>query len=124
MRAYEIHLNGNRLCVSGVGKHGVLLASIQYVKGGRLNKLGIEVSGLITPTKEYVTWAKRRLKVGDEVRIRIIETEATDRPETKIDLPKETIQEDPAEEIRNQKRYVREMARKFGWKLVMKRKRS
>ena len=53
-----------------------------------------------------------------------IETEATDRTETKIDLPKETIQEDPAEEIRNQKRYVREMARKFGWKLVMKRKRS
>jgi predicted RNA-binding protein with RPS1 domain len=95
---------------------------LNHLVGQNRNEVRCEVSGPINPKKEYVTWIKRKLKVGDDVRLRVIETAATDHPETRIDLPKVTIREDPNEEIRNQKRYVREMARKFGWKIAMGRK--
>jgi hypothetical protein len=127
MRAFEVHLNGKRLCVAGIGDNGVLTAHIAHLVGQYKNELRLEVGGLSLPFKEYVTWNRRKLKVGDEVRITIIETTASDSPETSIDRPKERIQQveiDPKEEIRNQKRYVREIARKFGWKVVVKRKGS
>ena len=127
MRAFEVHLNGKRLCVAGIGDNGVLTAHIAHLVGQYKNELRLEVGGLSLPFKEYVTWNRRKLKVGDEVRIKIIETTASDSPETSIDRPKERIQQvevDPKEEIRNQKRYVREMARKFGWKVTVGRKGS
>jgi hypothetical protein len=124
MRAFAVSLNGKRLCVAGIGDDGVVIANINHLVGQSRNELRFEVSGLISPTKEYVTWIKRKLKVGDEVLIKIIETRSSDRHTTSINLPKESVREDPKEEIRNQKRYVREMARKFGWKVVVERKGS
>jgi len=124
MRAFEVQLNGKRLCVAGIGDNGVLTAYIAYLVGQYKNELRLDVSGLNSSTQDYVTWSKRKLKVGDEVRIKIIETTVIDRHVTSIDLPKERVGEDPKEEIRDQKRYVREMARKFGWKVTVGRKSS
>jgi hypothetical protein len=122
MRAFEVSLNGKRLCVAGIGDSGVLIAVIDYIVGQYRNEMRLDVSGLISPTHEYVTWNRRKVKVGDEVRIKIIETTAIDRHATSIDLPKERVREDPKEESKSQKRYVREMARKFGWKVTVGRK--
>ena len=124
MRAFAVSLNAKRLCVAGIGDNGVLTAHIAHLVGQYKNELRLDVSGLNSSTQDYVTWSKRKLKVGDEVLIKIIETKSSDRPTTSIDLPKESVREDPKEEIRNQKRYVREMARKFGWKVTVGRKSS
>ncbi|HYL74549.1 MAG TPA: hypothetical protein VEU96_10110 [Bryobacteraceae bacterium] len=111
MRAFEVHVNGKRLCVAGIGDDGVLNTMVDHVVGHGMNELYLRVGGLISPTMEHVRWTRRRLKTGDEVRVKIIESGSTDRPRKRYRL-------DPKEDLRAQKRYVREMARKFGWKVT------
>lgn len=112
MIAFHVHLNGKKVCVAGVPDTGVLSAHVTWVRRtGAKEELTMDVGGLITPTDEYVRWADgRALKVGDEVRVKIIETEKVDRPAIRK-------RSDPAEDLRRQKRYVREMAKRFGWKI-------
>ena len=120
MRAFEVHLNGKRLCVAGIGDQGVLNALISLMLGQNRNEVRLEVGGLSLPFKEYLTWKRRKLKVGDEIRIRVCEASSIDRPKERI----QQVEIDPKEEIRNQKRFVRQMARNFGWKVVVERKGS
>jgi hypothetical protein len=120
MRAFEVHLNGKRLCVAGVGDQGVLTANISQMLGQNRNELRLEVGGLSLPFQEYLTWNRQKLKVGDEIRIMACEASSIDRPKERI----QQVEIDPKEEIRNQKRYVREMARKFGWKIVVEGRAS
>lgn len=117
MRAFEVHLNGKRLCVAGIGDSGVLNAMIDHVSIRDRNECYLRVGGLISPVHEHVRWNGKRLKTGDEVRVRIIEA-------TSVDTPDDRTRQDPQEDVKRQKRYVREMARKFGWKIVVERKGS
>lgn len=113
MRAFEVYLNDEKLCVAGVGEYGVLTAIVDYV-GNRENETSLHVGGLITPRNEHVRWRNRLLQVGDEVRIRIVDAKSIDRPTKRY-------RRDPVKELRSQKRYVREMAKKFGWRLTTRR---
>jgi hypothetical protein len=111
MRAFEVYLNGKPLCVAGIGDDGVLNAMVDYVVGRGRNQQTLRVGGLISPTGEHVIWKRRRLKIGDEVRVKIVESASIDRP-------KERHRLDPKEDLKRQKQYVREMVKKFGWKLT------
>jgi hypothetical protein len=124
MIAFEIYVNGKRLCTAGIGEVGVLAANLLWVgsepqKGAR-NKTAkmdeyasIRVGGLFSKTEEHVKWARRNLRRGDEVAIRIIET-------VHVDPPRE-IEKRTAATIRSrQKRQVRSLAKKFGWKIQTK----
>jgi hypothetical protein len=113
MRAFEIYLNGKRLCLAGIGDDGVLNTTVDSVvgRGRNRNQQTLRVGGLISPTAEYVIWKRRRLKIGDEVRVKIVETASIDRP-------KERIRIDPKADLKRQKQYVRDMSKKFGWKLT------
>lgn len=114
MRAFEVYLNQKLLCVAGVGDNGVLDTTVDHVAGKGRNELYLRVGGLIGPSQEHVLWRNQRLKTGDEVRVKIIESDSIDRP-------KERHRRDPKQELRAQKRYVREMARKLGWKVTTQR---
>jgi hypothetical protein len=114
MRAFEVYLNGKRLCVAGIGDDGVLSTIVDHVVGKGRNQQTLRVGGLISPTGEHVIWNRRRLKIGDEVRVKIVESASIDRP-------KERIRLDPKEDLRRQKQYVRDMAKKLGWKLTTDR---
>jgi len=114
MRAFKVYLNRKRLCVAGIGDDGVLNTMVDYVAGHGRNEVYLRVGGLIVPTMDHVLWRNQKLKPGDEVRVKIIESDSIDRP-------KEQHRRDSKEELRAQKRYVREMARKFGWKITAKR---
>ena len=111
MRAFEVYVNGKRLCVAGIGDDGVLNTMVDHVVGNGRNELYLRVGGLISPTNEHVLWRSQRLKIGDEVRVKIVETASVDRP-------KERHRRDPEKELTAKKRYVREMAREFGWQVV------
>ena len=113
MRAFEVSVNDKRLCVAGIGNDGVLNTMVDYVNGSGRNELFLRVGGLIGPTNEHVVWVRRRLKRGDEVRVRIVEA-------TIAEPPKERQRRDPKQDLRAQKRYVREMARKLAWELKTK----
>ena len=119
MKAFEVFLNGNKLCTSGVGNLGVLSAVLTWVGRDGQNtetkipdmieeELALNVGGLISPNKEHVSWTQRQLTLGDEVCIRIVESES-------VDPPRDRKMEDPAEDVKRQQKYVEQMAKRFGW---------
>ena len=116
MRAFKVYLNGKRLCVAGIGDDGVLSAHVTSVVGRGRDELWLHVGGLISPKDEHVRWQQHRwLREGDEVRIKVVETGV-------VDKPRKRYRPDPRKELVAQKRYVREMAKKFGWKIQTGRK--
>jgi hypothetical protein len=91
MRAFEIHLNGKRLCTAGVGDAGVLTAivrsdlrphqvSTRKHSSRADEQLGLDVGGFDSSTSEHVDWKTPRLRRGDEILIRIIDANVVDKP--------------------------------------------
>ena len=121
MPVFHVYLNGKKVSTAGVGDTGVLGAHVSWVRrkgehtfakkpNGVEEELRLHVGGLITPAQEHVRWLDRDLKIGDEVRICVAE-------DAKIDRPRSRERRDRAKELRSKKRYVREMAKRFGWKI-------
>lgn len=73
----------------------------------------MHVGGLLIPDQEDVTWQDINLSVGDDVRIRVLETD-------EVDAPTERFSTSPEHDIQAQKRYLRMMAEKFGWEIRTK----
>jgi hypothetical protein len=111
MRTFEVYLNGKRLCLAGIGDDGVLSAIATWVIGKRRRgDMRLDVGGLISPIDEHVRWTDRKLRVGDEIKICIRETLSADNPKTRY-------RRDPNQELNAEKKYVRMMAKKLGWKI-------
>jgi hypothetical protein len=117
MRAFEIDVNGRRLCVAGIADSGVLSAMLTSVTERGRNDLNLHVAGLVNPTEEHLIWRDLRLKVGDEVRVTVTDTES-------VDKARQQHRRDRAEELRSQKHYVRQMAKKLGWVITTQRSKS
>jgi hypothetical protein len=118
MRAFEVFVNNKKLCRAGIGDDGVLSAIVNWVTGDRAADLFLEVGGLISPSGEHVAWERQKnLRLGDEIKVKIVEATSIDKPSRKYRI-------DPAEELRSQKRYVRIMAKKFGWTIQARPKRK
>ena len=124
MPVFHVYLNGKKVSTAGVGELGVLSAHVTWVrrKGGHTQtkkpdsaeeELTLHVGGFVTPKEEHVRWLDRNLKAGDEVTIRV----GKDSP---VDRPRSRKRRDHSKELRSQKRYVREMAKRFGWRIKPK----
>lgn len=122
MPVFHVYLNGKKLSTAGVSDTGVVGVHITWVRrrgehtrAKQVNsveeELRLDVGGLITPVDESVSWVERKLKVGDEIRAVIAEGAPVDRPRTR------KPRSNPKEDLRQRKRYVKQMARKFGWKI-------
>ena len=114
MRAYEVFLNGKRLCLAGIGKHGYVSAYITYVS--EQNETDIDIVGLVASKRLYVRWTRRPLRTGDEVRIKIVDRKTVD----KFKKIGHVDTQDRVTEL--QKRMVRRMAKEFGWEMRERRK--
>ncbi len=118
MPVFHVYLNGEKVSTAGVGDLGVLSTHVTWVRRTQedmhvkmpVEELTLHVGGLISPKGEHVRWLDRPLEVGDEVRITVAEA-------AKVDRPRSRKRSDPAEDLRRQKRYVRQMAKRFGWKI-------
>jgi len=111
MRAFKVYLNGKKLCLAGIGDDGVLTAITNWVCGGpyKAADLFLEVGGLISPAQEHVSRIRQKpLHVGDEIRVKIVDTDSVDRPIKQY-------RADSAKDLRNQKAYVRAAAKQLGW---------
>jgi hypothetical protein len=117
MKAFDVRLNGNRLCVAGIGEDGVMTTVINHVIGHGHDELSLRVGGLLSPIEEHVTWKRLSLEVGDKVEVRIIEAEAIDRP-------KERFRGDSKQDERNSRAYAKALAKKYGWKIITRPKPS
>jgi len=63
MTAFEIHLNGHKVCTAGIGEPGVLGAHVSWARreGNQLaEELILHVGGLINSTREHVRWEEAR----------------------------------------------------------------
>lgn len=109
MRAFNVSLNGKKLCLAGVGERGVLSAIVNWVAGDRGADMFMEVGGLAN--EEHVDWVnQKRLQVGDEISVQIVDAASAD-------MPVRRRRTHPAETLEAKKRYVRRMAKELGWKI-------
>jgi hypothetical protein len=110
MRAFKTYVNGKNLCVAGIGVDGVLSVIVNWVGGGRgPADLFLEVGGLDSPAQEHVVWVRQKpLRVGDEIRVKIVDAAS-------VDAPIERYRTDSAKDQKNQKAYVRAAAKQLGW---------
>jgi flagellar basal body L-ring protein FlgH len=116
MIAFEIQLNGQKLCLAGVGDSGVLSAIVTWAAtamatGTRNESLFLDIGGLINPRGERVSWTDQKpLATGDVIQVKIIEADSVDQHQVR----------DPRDEARfRQARedQVRRMAKELGWKI-------
>ncbi len=112
MRAFDISLNGKKLCRAGIGDDGVLTAIVNWVTTRKSSgDLFLEVGGLISPVEEHVSWVNQKpIQVGDTIQVTVVEAKSVDEPTNKP-RPSEAVL------LKARKRYVRKMAKQFGWKI-------
>jgi hypothetical protein len=89
MKAFEVFLNGVKLCTAGVHDHGVLSTIVTWVgraDGRAQPNAGFHccVGGLDSSTGRHMRWARPTIDVGDVITIRIVNTEVID-PESPPD---------------------------------------
>ena len=63
-----------------------------------VEEIGVVLGGLSTETDENLRWQQRPLRIGDDVRIKVIEAESVDRP-------RHRQKRNRTEELRQQKTY-------------------
>ena len=113
MRVFEVFLNGERLCVAGMDGEGMVNAILSHFKSGARDGLALAVGASVGATGKHVTWAKVGLKLGDEIRVRILESDSADEPKAR-----ESREDQERDSLERNKEFVREMAKKWGWTLT------
>jgi hypothetical protein len=119
MLAFEIHINGKRRCLAGIANDGVVSAILSWVGRSRAERglpkddVSLQVGGLDSLRREQMDWLQQSLAAGDEVMIRVVDVR-------KVDAPLKKSRESVGDIKRNQKAYVRRMAKQFGWKIQTK----
>jgi hypothetical protein len=116
MIAFEIYLNDQKLCRAGIGDSGVLSAIVAWAAttmstGTRNESLSLNISGLINPEGNHVSWIDQKaLAPGDKIQINIVEADSIDEHQRR----------EPADDARLRQAkedQVRRSAKELGWKL-------
>ena len=103
MLAFEVTLNAQRLCIAGANDASVLTAILSFV--AKRDELELEIGGLAD--EAHLTWPSAgHLSLGDEVTVRIVET---DRP----DPPAISQREDRASIENGERRYSERLKQKY-----------
>ena len=117
MTAFEIHLNGRKICTAGTGELGVLGAHVSWARraGNPLvDELTMHIGGLINSTREHVRWEEARLlQTGDQILVKIVNVDSADEPSLRY-------QTDPVKDEAARKQYVMQMAAELGWQIISK----
>jgi hypothetical protein len=122
MLTFDVLLNGKKVCTAGVGGDGGLTAIVSCTirRGEGANRKNsrpvndesrLYVGGSNNSTAEYIRWQDRRLRVGDEVRIRIGEGELASKPRRRE-------RADPAWVAEAEAKYLEKAAKRLGWTIV------
>lgn len=81
MKAFEVLVNGEKLCVAGIENDGSLTTIVNFSVHHGNGGFFVDVGGFNAITKNHVHWVSQKpLRVGDDVQVRIVETEAVDSP--------------------------------------------
>ncbi|HKC63904.1 MAG TPA: hypothetical protein VKB86_09715 [Pyrinomonadaceae bacterium] len=95
MTCFEVTINKKLVCTAGVNDVGMLLALVELAKRkpqskGQRNrdyiKLRVGGSEANDGRIEQLDWLNRRIKVGDEIKIRVVEASRSDKPKSRESL--------------------------------------
>ncbi len=132
MIAFEVHVNGKKICVAGAEQFGDLCAHLDWRHGphvlpstGFQHDLELVVAGLSVRYKKKkaqhlkpgfafthsLEWVRRKISPGDEVVIRVVDTTSADKPRKRTQVPTSN------DTLQSHKRYVRGAAKALGWKI-------
>jgi len=90
MKAFEVFINGHRLCLAGVGDNGMLHALVKWARGpGPGEDLSLLVGGLDRPADESLRWESPSIGVGAEVLVRVVEAATVDPPSQRTQREKQ-----------------------------------
>ena len=81
MHCYEIWINGKRVCVAGAANTRGVQATMILRNASSLFFVRADTEESISP-RESFKWLSRELTPSDEVRIKIVESESPDKPES------------------------------------------
>ena len=114
MKRLEVKFRDNTINMS-LADHGVLTAIISVVDNddSSLNpgeRIELQLGGLDAAERNHPDWGSFDLDSGDTVAVTIHDDRISDPPTRRNSWTEE-------QEIESQKKYVREMAAKFGWTL-------
>jgi hypothetical protein len=107
MLCFEAKVNDEPTITAGEAGISVLTAITTYVSNR--NELDITVGGLCNRSatdNEHLRWLKRRLRAGDTVVLRVIETETADPPSSRD-------RADPDFVERERRRHYEELKREY-----------
>ena len=117
MRAFEVSVNGDRVCVAGMVERGVLSAHVTWLHQRpdteyqpNAESLELAVGGLASDPSgpsEHRTWLRRSLQVGDVIELRVVD--ATD-----ADAPIARQPENDARYEQHERRFYETLKRKYG----------
>ena len=79
MKAFLVTVNGRKVALAGIGGNGVLSVHVALLSGKSGDKLDMEVGGMHGSGDEAI-WPAPEIEVGDEINIKILETDAVDEP--------------------------------------------
>lgn len=111
MLTFEVHRNGQKLCTAGVGDEGMVSVIALWRSGEPAagESLELSVGGLTTREPDsQLTWARVPLQVGDQVAIKVGDSDTADPPQL-------SARPRPTDVLRSKQEYVREMAKEWGW---------
>jgi hypothetical protein len=83
MKAFRVTVNSKPVCTAGIGAVGVLHVIVSWLrrKGERLDgEFDFSVGGLDTASEEHVRWSVPQIGLGDEIMIRVVESDEIDTP--------------------------------------------
>ena len=81
MVSFEVSVNGKRICVAGTAPiNRVLGASLSWTHR-QSDRLTFHVGGIPTETDQHFKYNVPEIAVGDEILIRIVETDEIDEPD-------------------------------------------
>jgi hypothetical protein len=81
MRVLEISVNGQMVCKAGTADDCAISAIVSYIKNGSQDDCWCDVSASVGESGDFARWLRQRqLSTGDEVTIRVIDSEVADDP--------------------------------------------
>jgi hypothetical protein len=127
MVAFDVFRNNERLCVAGVGDFGVLTAIVSWVVhrpktlerwrtegiSEQPTELNLQVGGLQNDERGsalHMRWTDATLRLGDEIRIHVVDVSRVDPATTEY-------RDDAGTDIEKKKTYVRHVAKELGWEI-------
>ena len=90
MRAFDVSLNGEKLCLAGIAENGALSVIISMVNHIPAD-LSVTASIGLKGESAVLKWVDQEIKVGDQITVKLVTTDDADQPT--IEKPWDTAKE-------------------------------